>query len=190
MRSLEYLFLFAIAVPASFRPDSVGYAFATDVSQAELPPLDQAGIQEGLRFIASRLSEKEFGDNVLHTNKWSPFDIRLDTTVWEWTEGTYQRRSGVILDDFIEYYRLHPKELGLPVYVDKNQVVFECALDKCISVAIEERVRDYSKKQSSTMTAEKRALNRWHFRNKEEAERVARAMNAVLRALGARDSRF
>lgn len=114
---------------------------------------------------------------------WSIHDPKIDSsTKWTWRENSVVGKGHLAISKF-ETYLLDPRELAYPVNYKGNKILFECAKVRCMSVKI--RSMD-SVNNRFLDTDETRTSNWWYFKTEEDAQRVAKAMNFLLKAYGAK----
>ncbi|HOY70218.1 MAG TPA: hypothetical protein PL131_11270 [Methylotenera sp.] len=114
---------------------------------------------------------------------WSIHDPKIGkSTEWTWRENSVVGKGHLAISKF-ETYLLDPRELAYPVTYKGNKIFFECAKVRCMSVKI--RTMD-SVNNRFLDTDETRTSNWWYFKTEEDAQRVAKAMNFLLKTYGAK----
>lgn len=143
-------------------------------------------IEEAQAFILSRLAQQSLPKGTI----WNPSDVTLTAQRWTWRELQTTLSVGAGFGaglNVYEQYEVDPRTLSVPVRVDGNNIQFECALAKCISVQKSiQTIKTLDTEIKETTSTEQRASNFWYSSSEEEATRVAAAMNLALARYGAR----
>ncbi|TRW14727.1 hypothetical protein [Glacieibacterium frigidum] len=169
------------------------------------PSAAPADIEAAKSFIISRLNTAKWegrdGESFL-SEEWHPISVTLDASGWKWSPMRFVKSglAGVTSsENFIEGYEVLPSALARPAKLTKGerfwQLRIECRIDDCIKVEGSQiNGTDYTMIDDPEPTTlpidERRDSADWYFTDQDTAERVARAVDLVLAAQGAKPRAF
>jgi hypothetical protein len=142
-------------------------------------------------------TSKSAGSNISET--WEPSDIALTDANWSY-KTTEMRSSDGPIEMNIEttsVISFSPSDLSLPIKTGEGgfdyTVELECYTGTCIrhsnrvSVETKPAVEEIGPPSTSNKPVSK---TYWTFSDKDEAERVAKALTVVLKSVGAKERKF
>jgi hypothetical protein len=153
--------------------------FANDTNVSSY---SRESIEDAQSFITSRLRQQSLGKLDL----WLPTNIQLGAGEWTWKEVRVGTDQKVLVSETSEF-KLNPAKLVWPVQIKDNKLIFECQISACFSLKKSKLIKAIYTGENiiDSETEEKEAKHIWYFDDSEESKRVAKAMDHLLKAIGA-----
>lgn len=154
------------------------------------------GADEARQFILSKLEDVDSNGQYLTYS-----DVKLnDPWMWTATITSASHSDGmVVATTEVVRYHASPNKFRTPVSVIEDKGIWivktECAVADCITASgyseiISQSILDKEPKTDKFDKSGTHSANYWWLRDKDSAERVAKAMNVLLTSQGAQHSSF
>ena len=145
--------------------------------------------EETLSFIQSRIHSQVFDIDSKKLSVLQVAPVNLMNTKWTWTAHMHASDEAGSRPLYLsEAFAVMPADLAAQVRVNQNMVIVECRIGNCLKVHSSYGRADFPSTQMESDSEREKVV--WLFDSTESADRVAKALNNVLPALGAKQPSY